>query len=326
MITDNLIMDRIPVTIITGFLGAGKTTLLNRILDLNKGRRIAIIENEFGDLNIDRSLVDGDNDGIYELTNGCICCSLNNEMIVVLSKLLNRPEPPEYLIIETTGLADPTSIVLSFITDVAVQSAFELDAVITLIDASLFSIQLKQHPEVNKQLALADVILLNKSDMVSAETMDQLGSVLEEYNPQAEQLVTTRAAVVESLLYKRAFRADRVQQNMQARKPRFFFNHLEQTNSLSLTFDQPFDFLLFNNWMNYQLNGRCGELYRCKGVLYVEHFEQKVIFQGVYDQHMVQMGNTWKEEEKRTSNLVFIGKNLQKEFITSGLEQCLTEE
>jgi G3E family GTPase len=318
-------MDRIPVTIITGFLGAGKTTLLNRILDQNRGKRIAIIENEFGDLNIDKSLIDEENDGVYELSNGCICCTLNTELITVLSKLLDRTEPPEYLIIETTGLADPTSIVLAFITDVMVQSAFELDAVVTLADASLLDQQLKDHPEVNKQLALADVVVLNKADKVSAIAIDQLLQTIEIHNPQAEKLVTTNAVLAESLLYKRAFRAEQIQHKMQVKRPQFYLNHLQQTHSLSFVFDQSFDFLLFNNWMNYQLNGRCGELYRCKGVLHVEHFDQKVIFQGVYDQHMVQMGNVWLEGEDRKSTLVFIGKNLQKEIIQSGLEQCLNE-
>ncbi|MDB5273628.1 MAG: cobalamin synthesis protein CobW [Chitinophagaceae bacterium] len=318
-------MDRIPVTIITGFLGSGKTTLLNRILDQNKGKRIAIIENEFGDLNIDRSLITSENDGIYELSNGCICCSLNSELITVLSKLIRTAEPPEYLVIETTGLADPTSIVLSFISDVVVQSAFELDAVITLVDALMLNRQLKDHPEVNKQLALADVIVLNKSDLVSQEEIDQLSQTIEAYNPQAKKIITHHAVVNEPLLYQRAFRAENVQRNMKADKPRFYVDHLAQTSSLSLVFDRSFDFLLFNNWMNYQLNGRCGELYRCKGVLHVEHFEQKVIFQGVYDQHMVQMGSVWGEEEERISRLVFIGKKLQTAVITAGLEQCLTE-
>lgn len=319
-------MDRIPVTIITGFLGAGKTTLLNHILDQHKGKRMAIIENEFGDLNIDKSLIAEQNDGIYELSNGCICCSLNTEFITVLSKLLNRAEPPEYLIIETTGLADPTAIVLSFITDVMVQSAFELDAVITLADASLLDKQLKDHPEVSKQLALADVVVLNKADKVSKAAIEQLLSSIESHNPQAEKIVTTNAMASEPLLYKRAFRAEQVQQKMQVKRPQFYFNHLQETSSLSLVFDQPFDFLLFNNWMNYQLNGRCGELYRCKGVLYVEHFDQKVIFQGVYDQYMVQMGSLWDEGEEKKSTLVFIGRNLQQEFIVSGLTQCLNEQ
>ena len=318
-------MDRIPVTIITGFLGAGKTTLLNHILDQNKGKRIAIIENEFGDLNIDKSLIDEENDGIYELSNGCICCTLNSELITVLSKLLDRTEPPEYLIIETTGLADPTSIVLSFITDVMVQSAFELDAVVTLADASLLDTQLKDHPEVNRQLALADVVILNKADKVSSAAIDRLMQTIDNHNPQAEKIIATNAILSESLLYKRAFRAEQVQRVMQVKKPQFYFNHLQETNSLSLVFDKSFDFLLFNNWMNYQLNGRCGELYRCKGVLNIEHFDQKVIFQGVYDQHMIQMGTLWAEGEERKSTLVFIGKNLQKEFIESGLEQCLNE-
>ena len=317
-------MDRIPVTIITGFLGAGKTTLLNRILDQNKGKRIAIIENEFGDLNIDKSLIDEENDGVYELSNGCICCTLNNELITVLSKLLARTAPPEYLIIETTGLADPTSIVLSFITDIMVQSAFELDAVVTLVDASLLHKQLKDHPEVNKQLALADVVILNKADKVSVADIDQLMQTIEIHNPQAEKLVATHATVPASLLYKRAFRAEQIQRVMQVKRPQFYLNHLQETHSLSLVFDKSFDFLLFNNWMNYQLNGRCGELYRCKGILNVEHFDQKVIFQGVYDQYMVQMGSVWSAEEEKKSTLVFIGKNLQKEIIQSGLEQCLT--
>jgi G3E family GTPase len=318
-------MDRIPVTIITGFLGAGKTTLLNRILDQHKGKRIAIIENEFGDLNIDKSLIDEANDGVYELSNGCICCSLNSELITVLSKLIDRPQPPEYLIIETTGLADPTPIVLSFITDVMVQSAFELDAVITLADAALLDKQLQDHPEVTKQLALADVVILNKADRVSPSAIDHMLQTIEAHNPQAEKIIATNAIVSQSLLYKRAFRAAPIQQAMKVKQPRFYLNHLQETNSLSMVFDKPFDFLLFNNWMNYQLNGRCGELYRCKGVLYVEHFDQKVIFQGVHDQHMIQMGSVWAEGEERKSTLVFIGKKLQKEFIESGLQQCLTE-
>jgi G3E family GTPase len=276
-------------------------------------------------LNIDKSLIDEANDGVYELSNGCICCSLNSELITVLSKLIDRPQPPEYLIIETTGLADPTPIVLSFITDVMVQSAFELDAVITLADASLLDKQLQDHPEVTKQLALGDVVILNKADRVSPSAIDHLLQTIEAHNPQAEKIIATNAIVSESLLYKRAFRAAPIQQAMKVKQPRFYLNHLQETNSLSMVFDKPFDFLLFNNWMNYQLNGRCGELYRCKGVLYVEHFDQKVIFQGVHDQHMIQMGSVWAEGEERKSTLVFIGKKLQKEFIESGLQQCLTE-
>lgn len=318
-------MDRIPVTILTGFLGAGKTTLLNRILDQNKGKRIAIIENEFGDLNIDKSLINANDDGIYELSNGCICCTLNDEWINILSKLLHTSQPPEYLIIETTGLADPTSIVLSFVTDVMIQSAFELDAVITLTDASLLNRQLQEHPEVVKQLALADVIVVNKSDKVSQDELDRLLKTVESYNPEAEKAVAINAAMDTPVLYRRAFRADRIQQNLKRRAPKFYMNHLQETTSLALEFDRPFDFLLLNNWINYQLNGRCGELYRCKGVLNVEHFDQKVIFQGVYDQHMIQMGSVWKDNEERKSTLVFIGKKLQKEVIESGLNQCLIE-
>lgn len=316
-------MDRIPVTIITGFLGAGKTTLLNHILQQHQGKRIAIIENEFGDLNIDKSLIESENDGVYELSNGCICCSLNSELLTVLSKLVDRPEPPEYLIIETTGLADPTAIILSFITDLVVQSAFELDGVLTIADASLLNKQLHDHPEASKQIALADLLVLNKVDLVPSQAIDGLLDTMKQLNPQVEIRLATNAVVEEELLHRKAFRADQVQQNI-AKIPRFFVGHLDQTTSISITFDQPFDFLLFNNWMNYQLNGRCGELYRCKGVLWVEHFDQKLIFQGVCDQYMTQIGGVWKDDETRQSTLVFIGKNLQKEVIKTGLEQCLT--
>jgi len=315
-------MDRIPVTIITGFLGAGKTTLLNHILKKQQGKRIAIIENEFGDLNIDKSLIESENDGVYELSNGCICCSLNSEMITVLSKLIDRPEPPEYLIIETTGLADPTAIILSFISDVVVQSAFELDGVITIADAALLNKQLNDHPEASKQIALADIVVLNKTDLVLEKEVASLLETITQLNPQAETSVVVDALVKEPLLYRKAFSAEKVQQSM-AKTPRFFVGHLDQTTSISVTFDRPFDFLLFNNWMNYQLNGRCGELYRCKGLLWVEHFEQKIIFQGVCDQYMTQMGGVWKADETHQSTLVFIGKNIQKEIIQSGLEQCL---
>jgi G3E family GTPase len=315
-------MERIPVTIITGFLGAGKTTLLNHILQQHKGKRIAIIENEFGDLNIDKSLIESEEDGIYELSNGCICCSLNSEMVAVLSKLIDRPEPPEYLIIETTGLADPTAVILSFITDVVIQSAFELDSVITLADALHLQKQLKDHPEAAKQIALADVVVLNKIDCVLEAEVKILLDDITKMNPTTETRTAVNAKVDDELLYRRAFRADRVQENM-SNTPRYFMGHLNETSSLSFSFEKPFDFLLFNNWMNYQLNGRCGELYRCKGVLWVEHFDQKIIFQGVCDQFMTQMGAVWKDNEVQQSNLVFIGKNLQKEVIQSGLEQCL---
>jgi G3E family GTPase len=316
-------MDRIPVTIITGFLGAGKTTLLNQILQQHQGKRIAIIENEFGDLNIDKSLIASENDGIYELSNGCICCSLNSELLTVLSKLVDRPEPPEYLIIETTGLADPTSIILSFITDIVVQSAFELDGVITIADAFLLKKQLQEHPEASKQIGLADIIVLNKIDLVRSEDIEARLNMIEQLNPQVDVRTTVNAVLEEPLLYRKAFRADQVQQSM-AKTPRFFVGHLDQTTSISMSFDQPFDFLLFNHWMNYQLNGRCGELYRCKGVLWIDHFDQKVIFQGVCDQFMTQMGGVWKADETRQSTLVFIGKNLQQEIIQSGLQHCLT--
>lgn len=318
-------MDRIPVTIITGFLGSGKTTLLNRLLTSNQGKRIAIIENEFGDLNIDKSLITDQREGIYELSNGCICCTLNNEWMDVLSRLLQREQPPEYLIIETTGLADPTSIVLTFVSDVTVQSAFELDAVITLADAAVLPQQLAQHPEAAKQLALADVVLLNKTDLVNEGELEEVKNKISACNPQADCRITSFAETDGPLLYLRAFRPLQVQENLKKLQSAFYPDHLQRVSSLSLTYDKPFDFLLLNNWINYQLNGRCGEVYRCKGILEVEHFDQKVVFQGVYDQHMVQMGESWKDGEDRRSTLVFIGKDLNPDIIREGLSQCITE-
>jgi G3E family GTPase len=201
---------RIPVTILTGFLGSGKTTLLNRILKENHGKRIAVIENEFGEVGIDNNLVIGAEEEIFEMNNGCICCTVRGDLIRILRSLLDRRDKFDYIMIETTGLADPGPVVQTFFLDETLREALRIDAVVTLVDAKFIEAHIDGNDKAKEQIAFADVILLNKTDLVDAATLDRLEGRINRVNAAAAIHRTVNAAIdMDQVLNQGGFKLDR---------------------------------------------------------------------------------------------------------------------
>jgi G3E family GTPase len=201
---------KVPVTVLTGFLGSGKTTLLNRILSENHGKRIAVIENEFGEIGVDNELVIGAEEEIFEMNNGCICCNVRGDLIRILGSLMKRREKFDYIMIETTGLADPGPVAQTFFRDDDLQEAFQLDGIVTLVDARHVVLHIDDSPEVKEQIAFADVILLNKIDLVEPVEVERLESRIRAMNPIAKLFKTSNAQVpIDQVLRLGAFDLDR---------------------------------------------------------------------------------------------------------------------
>ena len=201
--------NKVPVTILTGFLGSGKTTLLNRILSEQHGKRIAVIENEFGEVGIDQALVINAEEEIFEMANGCICCTVRGDLIRVLGNLMKRRDKFDYVVVETTGLADPGPVAQTFFMDDEISSEFSLDGIITLVDTFHINQQLGRSDESTEQIAFADVIVLNKTDLVKDTELDKLESRLREMNKMAKFIRSEMANVpINSVLDKSAFNLD----------------------------------------------------------------------------------------------------------------------
>lgn len=336
---------RIPVTILTGFLGSGKTTLLNKLISKHNDKKLAIIENEFGEISIDSELVIKSNEGIFELSNGCICCSLNDDLNELLTKIYDREQPVDHLIIETTGIADPGPIALNFITDYKIQHMYRLDGIVTLVDARFIETQLENEAEASKQIAMADIVLLNKTDTVEKYQIDTVKNIIAKLNSQAQVVETQFGDTGEfNLLEINGFQAESVQKTQFETKPvkKFSLNkqavnqeqslmdekrhlHKSGVSSVSFVFEGPLDVLKLDAWLNVMLNWGTGLFYRGKGILYVEDYDKKVVFQSVLNQFVTEAGEPWGNEPK-LNKIVFIGRHLDKEALEKGLQMCVVND
>ena len=350
--------DKIPVTVLTGYLGAGKTTLLNRILSEPHGKKYAVIVNEFGEIGIDNDLVVGADEEVFEMNNGCICCTVRGDLMRILNDLMRRKGKFDAIIVETTGLADPAPVAQTFFVDENVGRQTKLDAVVTVADAKWLKDRLKDAPEAKNQIAFADVIVLNKTDLVSKSELAEVEVRIRAINPYAKLHRTERCQVALSdVLERNAFDLDRILDLepafLEGEEPdRDDHNehghdhgdghdhhhdysqapehgglkhyHDEEMQSISLKTDKPLDADKFFPWVEDLVQKEGPSILRCKGILSFKGDDERFVFQGV---HMILDGDhqrPWNRDEKRQSRMVFIGRNLPEKKIAEGFESCIS--
>jgi len=351
---------KIPVTVLTGYLGAGKTTLLNRILSEQHGQRYAVIVNEFGEIGIDNDLVVGADEEVFEMNNGCICCTVRGDLIRIVEGLMKRKGQFDAIIVETTGLADPAPVAQTFFVDDDVQERARLDAVVTVADAKWLSDRLKDAPEAKNQIAFADVIILNKIDLVSAAELAEVEGRIRAINPYAKLHKTTRCQVpLDAVLGRNAFDLERILEI----EPEFLacgpdcddphhdhahhghghdhghhhghdhhghdhgasnlkVYHDEEMQSVSIRLDGDIDPNKFMPWINELVQREGPNILRSKGILAFKDDPKRFVFQGV---HMILDGDSqreWKPGERRESKIVFIGRNLKEDELRKGVQSC----
>lgn len=315
---------QVPVTVLTGFLGAGKTTPLNRILTERHGKRYAVIVNEFGEEGIDNDLVVDADEEVFEMNNGCICCTVRGDLIRILGGLMKRGGQFAAIIVETTGLADPAPVAQTFFVDQDVADRTRLDAIVTVADAVHLDAQLGEHHEAEEQVAFADVVLLNKTDLVEADGLERVEARIRKINPYAKIIRTAHcAAPLDEVLGLNAFSLDRVLEV----EPDFLTSdhdhkHDDDVTSISLVSETPLDLDRFQTWFGQLLQQRGQDILRSKGILDFSGHSDRYVFQGV---HMLMDGSPmgpWPADRPRVSRVVFIGRDLENMGLKEGFEAC----
>ena len=334
--------NRIPCTILTGYLGSGKTTLVNHILtDTTHKKKIAIIENEFGDVGIDDALMAKNakeqvEEEIIEMMNGCICCTVRQDLVVVLKKFADRIKAGtlknlDCVIIETTGMADPAPVAQTFFVDDEVSKNFRLDGIVTLVDAKHVEQHLDEEKpegeenEAIEQVAFADRMILNKTDLVTEDDLARVEKRLKSMNSSAPIIRSTRSAVsVDQVLDIRAFDLKKtVEMDPEFLNTENEHEHDTTVSSVSVVEKRPLDLDAIQRWVNYLLVNKGTDLYRMKGVLNIANSDERFMFQAV---HMIFNGTfdePWLADETRESRFVFIGKNLDHDELKKGFEKCV---
>lgn len=310
--------NQLPVTLLAGFLGSGKTTLLNYILKQNHGKRIAVIENEFGEIGIDSEFVIGADEDIFEMSNGCICCSIRGDLIETLNRLLERQQKFNYILIESTGLASSGPIAQAFLIEDEISKSLFLDGIVTLIDAKHISNNLNEQEVVWEQIAFANVILLNKADLVTEPEMEKLEKQMHQINPTAKVCKTTNAVIdLDQILDIGGF-------DLKIELETVTFNtHHHETDeaisSVSLSFPGHVDPDRLNLWLQMLLIQEGMNVFRAKGILNVEGSSERYLFQSVYMMFEGRFDKPWGSNSP-LNKMVFIGQNLNPQKLEESLK------
>ena len=354
-------MSLTPVTVLTGYLGAGKTTLLNRILTEDHGKRYAVIVNEFGELGIDNDLVVDADEEVFEMNNGCVCCTVRGDLIRILSGLMRRKGGFDAIIVETTGLADPGPVVQTFFVDEDVKAKTRLDSVTTVVDAKHVLLRIADSKEAREQIAFADQIVLNKTDLVDEAALRRVEAAIRSLNPLAPIHRAVKSQVpLAAILGRHSFDLDRIVDlepeflNPAHGEPghvhdeaceddhhhhdhdhdhdqghdhghdgsRAHAHDLQDIGSVSLMLERPLDGTKVTRWLNETLQAQGPDILRAKGILDVKGEDKRLVFQAV---HMIldgELQREWKPGERRYSRMVFIGRHLDEAKLREGFEAC----
>lgn len=322
---------RTPVTILTGYLGAGKTTLLNRILIEQHGKRIAVIENEYGEVGIDHDLVVNADEEIFEMNNGCICCTVRGDLIRILGSLMKRRDKFDHILVETTGLADPGPVVQTFFMDDNMKEQFFVNGVVTLVDAKHILQHIDDSHEAQEQIAFADVTLLNKADLVEPADLNALERRIRSANAMTKIYRTVGAEIpLEHVLDIGGFNLDHAMEV----DPHFLedetdehghhhhdHEHDSEVSSVGIEADGDCDGRKLNHWLSELVRTQGGDIFRMKGVFAVRGNPDRVVFQGVHMLIDAANGGPWGERD-RQNRLVFIGRNLDRAALNNGFRAC----
>jgi len=350
-------VSKTPVTVLTGYLGAGKTTLLTRILTEDHGKRYAVIVNEFGEVGIDNDLVVGADEEVFEMNNGCVCCTVRGDLIRVLSGLMKRKGGFDAIIVETTGLADPGPVAQTFFVDDDVRARTQLDSVTTVVDAKHLPLRLADSREAVEQIAFADQIVLNKTDLVTEAELLAVEASIRRINPLAPIHRTTRSQVpLDAILGRGSFDLERITDL----EPEFLnpghgeeghvhdehcdhdhghdhhhhdhghdhghvHDHAAEAGikGISLTADKPLDGIRVTNWLNQLLAEKGVDILRAKGIIDIKGDDRRLVFQAV---HMILEGDyqrPWTDKDQRYSRIVFIGRDLDEAALKAGFASCI---
>ncbi|ANJ72926.1 cobalamin biosynthesis protein CobW [Ralstonia insidiosa] len=316
---------KIPVTVITGYLGSGKTTLLNHILTRQQGKKVAVIVNEFGEVGIDGQLIENDEDEqLIEFNNGCLCCTVRGDLIETIGRLREKSDQLDAIMIETTGLADPAPVASTFFVSDEVRNDTRLDAFVTVVDAVNVEKNLEQSVEAQEQVAFADIILVNKTDLVDEAALQRVERRIRTLNPMARFLRSAHSQVdLAQVLNVNAFQLEA----KLAVDPELLNDHEHEHDpaitSVVLNEDRPIDMNRFMSWMGPLLQQEGDRYLRTKGVFHAHGFDERVVFQSVRMLTSMARFNPWSVGEARRTEYVVIGRDLDKDRLADGLAACV---